>query len=125
MHIIGHQGESGGNARTNLGGNGSLDVGIAGGETLETRALCRAVAATSRTIGLDTRYIPLMKSLIRSRLGPITVDQETSTVRLVHATLHEYLSSHIDISHRGLETITGACLAHLSPGSTKTASKAS
>ncbi|RPA88327.1 hypothetical protein L873DRAFT_1586774, partial [Choiromyces venosus 120613-1] len=60
---------------------------------LSVDELCHALAVKVGSVDLDTSTIPSIETLLGCCLGLITVDRESSTVRLIHATLQEHLSA--------------------------------
>jgi len=54
--------------------------------------LCHALAVEMGATELDLENVPPQDTALRSCLGLAVVDSETSTVRLIHNTLQEYLS---------------------------------
>jgi len=76
-----------------------------------------ALAVELGDIELDEEAIPSKKRLLDCCLGLVLVDEETSTVQLVHYTLEEYFQMHSNIifphSH---STVAEICLTYLSLG---------
>ena len=73
--------------------------------------LCHAPAVDLQSTDLDPENIPPQDTVIESCLGLAVVDAETSTVRLIHYTLQEYLSHGIfPDAHK---TLGQVCLAYL------------
>ena len=56
--------------------------------------LCHALAVEIGATDFDPENVPPIGRLLHCCQGLITVDQEASTVRLIHHTLQEYLCSH-------------------------------
>ena len=54
--------------------------------------LCHALAVEMETTDLDLENVPPQDTVLGSCLGLVVVDKETSTVRLIHYTVQEYLS---------------------------------
>jgi len=61
----------------------------------------------------DIRNIPAIETLLACTLGLITVEKSSSTVRLVHYTLQEYLSHNPNIFLRPHAKIAEVCLTYL------------
>jgi len=80
---------------------------------LRENELCRALAIELGSRDFNTDDIPSIETLIGCCPGLITVDKKSSTVRLVHFTLKEYLSAHPDIFSSPHSTIAEACLTYL------------
>ena len=75
--------------------------------------LCHALAVQLGSIDFDYDNIPSMSTLVSCCQGLITVDKEASTVRLIHFTLQEYLSSRPDIFSKPHSAIAEICLTYL------------
>jgi len=80
---------------------------------LRQNDLCRALAIELGSRDFNADNIPSIKTLIGCCQGLITVDKKSSTVRLVHFTLKEYLSAHPDIFSSPHSTIAEICLTYL------------
>ena len=80
---------------------------------LQANELCHALAVQLSSTDFDAGNIPSMSTLVSCCQGLITVDKEASTVRLVHFTLQEYLSSHPDIFSRPHSAMAEICLTYL------------
>ena len=75
--------------------------------------LCHALAVELDTKDLNGGNAPSISTLVSCCQGLITIDKKASTVRLIHFTLQEYLSSHPDIFSRPHSTIAEICLTYL------------
>ena len=73
--------------------------------------LCHALAIEMKTSDLDHENIPPQDTVLGSCLGLVTVDKETSTVRLIHYTLREYLLP--GILPNAHKTLAELCLTYL------------
>ena len=71
-----------------------------------------ALAIEMGTSDLDQENIPPQDTVLGSCLGLVTVDEETSTVRLIHYTLREYLSLP-GILPNAHKTLAQSCLTYL------------
>ena len=91
---------------------------------LRADELCHALAVQLGSTDFDVGNIPSMPTLVNCCQGLITVDKEASTVRLIHFTLQEYLSSHPDIFSRPHSAIAEICLTYLNSQSVKAFSNA-
>jgi len=58
---------------------------------LEAEELCHALGVQIGTTDLDPENVPALRTVISACLGLIIVEGSSSTVRLVHFTLQEYL----------------------------------
>ena len=74
--------------------------------------LCHALAVEMEATDLDLENIRPQDTVLGSCLGLAVVDKETSTVRLIHYTLQEYLSQPgvLPDAHK---TLAQSCLAYL------------
>ena len=80
---------------------------------VEADELCHALAVQLGSIDFDFSNIPSMLTLVSCCQGLVTVDKEGSTVRLVHFTLQEYISSRPDIFSNPQSAIAEICLTYL------------
>ena len=80
---------------------------------LQADELCHALAVKLGSRDFDVGHIPSMSTLVSCCQGLITVDKEASTVRLIHFTLQEYLSSRPDIFSRPHSAMAEICLTYL------------
>ena len=80
---------------------------------LRADELYRAFAVQLGSTDFDVGNIPSMSALVRCCQGFIAVDKEASTVRLIHFTLWEYLSSCSDIFSKPHSTVAEICLTYL------------
>jgi ankyrin repeat protein len=75
--------------------------------------LLHALATEMNHRELDCDNFPSRNSFLDCCLGLVIVDNETLTLRLVHYTLHEYLSTQSQLVQHGHESITQICLTYL------------
>ena len=80
---------------------------------LKADELCHALAVELGSKDFNAGNAPSISTLVNCCQGLITVDKEASTVRLIHFTLHEYLSSHPDIFNRPHSALAEICLTYL------------
>ena len=80
---------------------------------LSADELCYALAVELGSTYFNGDNVPSMSTLVSCCQGLITVDKETSTVRLIHFTLQEYLSALPDTFSRPHSTMAEICLAYL------------
>ncbi|RPA91518.1 hypothetical protein L873DRAFT_1752079 [Choiromyces venosus 120613-1] len=80
---------------------------------LSITELCYALAVKIGTTELDPDNIPSIQTVLACCLGLVAVDEETSTVRLIHTTLQEQLQSQQDIFGSPHSTIAEVCLTYL------------
>ena len=86
---------------------------------LRAEELCDALGVEIGSAELDLENIPALRTILASCLGLLTVELSSSTVRLVHFTLREHLSSDPTLSHSSHSTIAEACLTYLNFGSVR------
>ncbi|RPB06236.1 hypothetical protein L873DRAFT_1649120, partial [Choiromyces venosus 120613-1] len=76
--------------------------------------LCHALAMEVGSLSIDTESVPSIETVVASCMGLVTIDHASSTVRLVHATLQEYLRDHQgNIFENPHATIAEVCLGYL------------
>jgi len=80
---------------------------------LQADELCHALAVRLGSTDFNTDNVPSISTLVGCCQGLITVDKGASTVRLIHFTLQEYLSSHLDIFNRPHSAMAEICLTYL------------
>jgi len=80
---------------------------------LQAGELCHALAVRLGSTDFNTDNVPSISTLVGCCQGLITVDKGASTVRLIHFTLQEYLSSHLDIFNRPHSAMAEICLTYL------------
>jgi len=80
---------------------------------LRADELCHALAVELGSTDFDIGNIPSMSTLVSCCQGLVTVDKEASTVRLIHFTLQEYLSSRPDVFSKTHSAMVEICLTYL------------
>ena len=80
---------------------------------LRSQELCYALAVETGFTNLDPENVPTIRTLLSSCLGLLTIETSSSTVRLVHFTLKESLSSDPTLFHSPHTTIAEVCLTYL------------
>ena len=83
---------------------------------LRAQELCHALGVEIGSTDLDPENVPALRTLLASCLGLVTVEASSSTVRLVHFTLQEHLSSDPTLFHNPHPTIAEVCLTYLNFG---------
>jgi len=83
---------------------------------LRAEELSHALGVEIGSTNLDSENVPALRILISSCLGLVTVEVSSSTVRLVHFTLQEYLSRDPTLFHNPHSTIAEICLTYLNFG---------
>ena len=91
---------------------------------LQVDELCHALAVQLDSRDFDFGNIPSVSTLVSCCQGLITVDNEASTVRLIHFTLQEYISVHPDMFSRPHSAIAEICLTYLNSQQAKAPSTA-
>ena len=86
---------------------------------LQADELCHALAVKLGSTDFDVGNIPSIPTLVNCCQELITVDKEASTVRLIHFTLQEYLSTHPDIFSKPHSVMAEICLTYLNSQSVK------
>jgi len=81
---------------------------------LQVDELCHALAVRRGAIDFDLEHIPSIGTLLHCCQGLIVVDQETSSVRLIHYTVQNYLRSHPDLFSSPDSILAETCLTYLS-----------
>ena len=91
---------------------------------LRADKLCHALAVQVGSTDFDVGNIPSVPTLVNCCQGLITVDKEALTVRLIHFTLQEYLSSRSNIFTKPHSAMAETCLTYLNFQSVKALSNA-
>ena len=86
---------------------------------LQVDAICDAIAIRIGSNYLNRDDIPAISTLIGCCQGLVTVDKGTSTIRLIHFTLQEYLCTYPDLFDKAHGTIAETCLTYLNFQSVK------
>ena len=80
---------------------------------LHVDELCHALGVEEGSTDLNIRNIPATETLLACCLGLATVEKSSSTLRLVHYTLQEYLSHSPNLFINPHSMIAGVCLTYL------------
>src|SRR5205807_8278059 len=80
---------------------------------LRAEELCHAMGVEVGSTDLDVENVPALRTLLASCLGLVTVEESSSTVRLVHYTLKEHLSSDPALFPSPYSTIAEVCSTYL------------
>jgi len=80
---------------------------------LRAEELCHALSVEMGSLDLDPENIPVLRTLLSSCLGLVTVEASSSTVRLVHFTLQEHPLSSSTLFRGPHTTIAEVCLTYL------------
>ena len=81
--------------------------------SLKADELLHALAIEIGSLNLNSDNIPPMGTLLNCCQGLVVVDKETSTVRLIHFTLQEYLRAHPEHFGTAHSTMAETCLSYL------------
>ena len=92
---------------------------LCSGRPLRAEELCHALGVEIGSAELDPENIPSLRTILASCLGLLTVEASSSTIRLVHFTLQEHLSSDPTLSHSSHSNIAEVCLTYLHFGSVR------
>jgi len=80
---------------------------------LHVDELCHALGVEDGSMELNIRNIPGIETLIPCTLGFVEVEKSSSTVRLVHSTIREYLSHNPNLFIKPHSIIAEACVTYL------------
>ena len=80
---------------------------------LSVDELCHALGVEIGSADLDGDNVPSIRTLLTCCQGLVSMDEEASTVRLIHSTLHEYLRAHPQLFDRPHATMAETCLSYL------------
>jgi len=80
---------------------------------LRTEELCQALAVEIESTDCSADDAPLIQTVLSCCQGFVVVDEEGSTVRLVHHTLREYLVNHCSLFQNPHSKIAETCLTYL------------
>jgi len=80
---------------------------------LRAKELCHALGVEIGSTDLDLKNIPSLGALLSCCLGLVTVELSSSTIRLVHFTLQEHLSSDPTQIHNPHSMLAEVCLTYL------------
>ena len=82
----------------------------------QAEELCYALGVEIGSADLDPENVPGLRTVLASCLGLVTVEGSSSTIRLMHFTLKEYLSSNPTLFHSPHSAIAEVCLTYLNFG---------
>jgi len=86
---------------------------------LRAEELYHALGVEIGSPDLDPENVPTVQTLVASCLGLVTLEASLSTVRLVHFTLQEHLSSNPTLFYSPHSMIAEVCLTYLNFGSVR------
>ena len=80
---------------------------------LRAEELCHALKVEMGSVDLDPENVPALRTLLAFCLGLVRIEASSSTARLVHFTLQEYLSNDPMLFDNPHSTIAEVCLTYL------------
>ena len=80
---------------------------------LSADEICHALAVEIGSTDINTNNIPSIRTVLGCCQGLVAVDKGSSTVRLIHFTLKEYLSRHVDLFDKPHSGIAETSLTYL------------
>ena len=80
---------------------------------LNVGEICHALAVEIGSTDINTNNVPSIRTVLSCCQGLAVVDEGSSTIRLIHFTLKEYLSGHADLFDRPHSKIAETCLTYL------------
>ena len=80
---------------------------------LRSDELCHALGVEIGSPNLNSDNVPSIRTLLACCQGLFVMDKETSTIRLIHFTLQEYLGAHPGNFGTTHSTIAETCLSYL------------
>jgi len=83
---------------------------------LRVDELCHAIGVEKGSTDLNIQNIPTIETLLAYSLGLVIVEKSSSTVRLVHYTLQEYLSHNPNLLPKPHSVLAEGCLTYLNFG---------
>ena len=82
-------------------------------QPLNVDEICHALAVEIGLTNFNTDNVPSIRTVLSCCQGLVAVDEGSSTIRLIHFTLKEYLSGHADLFDRAHSKIAETCLTYL------------
>ena len=80
---------------------------------LSVDEICHALAVEIGSTDINTNNIPSIRTVLGCCQGLVAVDKGSSTIRLIHFTLKEYISRHPDLFDKPHSGIAETCLTYL------------
>ena len=80
---------------------------------LRSQELCHALGVELGTEDFSMQNVPSIRTVLGYTLGLVTIDERTSTPRLLHFTLQEYLEQHPTIFVTAHSMMAEICLTYL------------
>ena len=83
------------------------------GRPFDADEVCHALAVEMGSSDINTNNVPSIRTVLSCCQGLVAVDEWSSTVRLVHFSLKEYLAHHGDLFDKPHSKIAETCLTYL------------
>ena len=80
---------------------------------LSVDEICHALAVEVGSTDVNADNVPSIRTVLGCCQGLAIVDKRSSSIRLIHFTLKEYLSRHVDLFDKPHSGIAETCLAYL------------
>jgi len=80
---------------------------------LQVDEMCHALAVRIGSNDLDSDNIPGISTMLACCQGLVTIEKGTSTIRLIHYTLQEYICTRPDLFDKAHATMAETCLTYL------------
>jgi len=80
---------------------------------LSVDEICHALAVEIGSTDININNVPSIRTVLGCCQGLVAVDEGSSTIRLIHFTLKEYLSRHADLFDTPHSKIAETCLTYL------------
>ena len=80
---------------------------------LKVEEICHALAVEIGSSDINANNVPSIRTVLVCCQGLVAVDKGSSTVRLIHFTLKEYLSCHAALFDGAHSKIAESCLTYL------------
>jgi len=80
---------------------------------LSVDEICHALAVEIGSADINPNNVPSIRTVLSCCQGLVAVEEGSSTIRLIHFTLKEYLSGHVNLFDRPHSKIAETCLTYL------------
>jgi len=80
---------------------------------LSVDEICHALAVETGSTDINPNNVPSIRTVLSCCQGLATVDKGSSTIRMIHFTLKEYLSGHAHLLDRAHSKMAETCLTYL------------
>ena len=80
---------------------------------LSANEICHALAVEIGSTDINPNNVPSIRTVLVCCQGLAAVDKRSSTIRLIHFTLKEYISRHADLFDKPHSGIAESCLTYL------------